>query len=907
MVHRRLDAANSPAQHPEDKLRGFPPQVTSFVGRTQEISDITALIADPHCRLVTLVGPGGIGKTRLALEIARRLDFADGVYYVPLQALRSGDHMLSSLANALDFQAHSGVDLHQQLAGFLSTKQLLLVLDNFEHVLDAASFISAVLADAPMVKALATSREPLNLQEEWVRRLRGLEYPEDDTLTSLMSFNAVQLFVERARQQRGDFHLEDDAEHIVRICQLVDGMPLALELAAGWIRTLSCAAIAAEIQRRIDFLAINARNMPERHRSMRAVFDHSWGLLSQEEAHMMSGFSVFRGGCTREAAEAVLGASLQVLSRLVDKSLLHHSAERYEVQELQRQYAEERLEAAGEGDQIRDRHCHYYGALCYARRRDQYGPGKADFLRMFTTELDNIRASWTWALQREHYEVIDQLVEFLWMYYTDYSVAFELGALCQAASERLAACDGPRERAILGRVLARLGKWEATYSHFERAEALFRQSMAIACEQDDLDEYYYALRWLARYVLFYTGCELSIVRQMLEECVAFYRARGDKAYLASSLSDLGRICQAMGEVEQCERYCLERYQLTREMDYPHGVGETVSTLGWHSTLQGRWMEAEQRLSEAFEIYRQSGDRRGLMESQSGLGHVAVMRGDFARGEQLCEAALALRTAPDPVAARESTVTAICGWCRSLLADASGAPIDALQMIEEVLASIPQLPPAESRCRHLVHGWVLCSLEAFDQASSDISALFSSARRPFWDTANCLFAIATYACILAHRGEVLRATELLGLVFNHPNGPQGYLKRHQGMTQLCADLEAELGTETYASAWERGQSLDWEVVFADLVDECLPEGILEDDLRLSAHTQAANRELPEPLTPRELEILHLITQGLSNDEIASELVVSVTTVKKHISHIYDKLNVQRRAQAITWAQDRQFFQ
>jgi predicted ATPase len=511
MVHRRLDAANSPARNPEDKLRGFPPQVTSFVGRTQEISDVTALMADPHCRLVTLVGPGGIGKTRLALEIARRLDFADGIYYVPLQALRSGDHVLGSLANALDFQAYSGVNLHQQLGSFLSRKQLLLVLDDFEQVLDAAGFISAILASAPMVKALATSREPLNLQEEWVRRLGGLAYPENDTLTSLMTFNAVQLFVERARQQRGDFHLEDDAAHVVRICQLVDGMPLALELAAGWARTLSCADIAVEMQGRIDFLTISARNMPERHRSIRAVFDHSWRLLSQEEAHVMSGFSVFRGGCTREAAKAVLGASLDLLSRLVDKSLLYHHAGRYEVHELQRQYAEEQLEASGEGDQIRDRHCHYYGALCYAHRRDQYGPGKADLVRMFTAELDNIRASWAWALRREHYEVIDQLVEFLWMYYTDYSLAFELGALCQAASERLAACDGPREWAILGRVLARLGKWEAMCSHFERAEALFRQSMAIAREQDDLGEYYYALRWLARYVLFLraVNCPLS--------------------------------------------------------------------------------------------------------------------------------------------------------------------------------------------------------------------------------------------------------------------------------------------------------------------------------------------------------------------------------------------------------------
>jgi predicted ATPase/DNA-binding CsgD family transcriptional regulator len=831
------------------------------------------------------------------------------VYYVPLQALRSGDHVLSSLANALDFQTHSGVDLHRQLVGFLSGRQLLLVLDNFDYVLEAASFISGILAEAPMVKVLATSREPLNLQEEWVRRLRGLAYPENDTLTSLMSFTAVRLFAERAQQQRGDFHLGEEAAHVVRICQLVDGVPLALELAAGWIRTLSCAAIAAEIQQRIDFLTINTRNMPERHRSMRVVFDHSWSLLSQEEVHVMSGFSVFRGGCTREAAEAVLGASLHDLSSLVDKSLLHHSAGRYEVQELQRQYAEEQLEAAGGGDQIRDRHCHYYGALCYARRRDQYGPGKADLLRLFTTELDNIRASWAWALHREHFEVTDQLVEFLWMYYTDYSVAFELGALCQAATERLAACDGPRERAILGRVLARLGKWEVRQSHLERAEALFRQSIAIAREQDDLDEYYYALRWLARFVLSYTGCDLSVVRQMLEECVTFYRERGDKAHLGLSLSNLANTCQAMGEFEQCKRLRLEYYELTREMDYPHGMAEALGYLGDYALAKGHWVEAEQWLSESVEIHQQCGDRRGLMYRLPALIYVAVMRGDFARVEQLSEAALALRTAPDPVVEPDFCVIVICACSRSLIADARGASVNAFRVLEEGLALAER---RNEECRwwgRLVHGWVLCSLEAFEQASSDISAVlsFSSARQLVWRTPDRLFAIATYARILVHRGEVLYATELLSLVFNHPNGPQGYLKKHQGMTQLHADLEAELGTEAYAAAWERGQSLDVDAVFADLMDEFLSEDSLEDTLRLSAHTQAANRALPEPLTPRELEILHLIAQGLSNDEIASDLVVSVTTVKKHISHIYGKLNVQRRAQAITWARDRQFFQ
>lgn len=323
----------------------LPAYTTTFIGRRREIDDLTALLENPDARLVTLVGPGGIGKTRLSIEVARRVAprFADGIAFVALASETTPDQVALAIARALrlDIGAETG---KEQLLQALQPRALLLLLDNCDQA-EAGDMIVGILGAAPGVKVLATSLRSLNLGMEWVRRIGGIACPPADGDADIEAYDAVALFVDRVRRVRGDFSLDEEQPCVVEICRLVEGVPLALELASGWLKTLSCAEVAAEILRNIDFLAASRADADERHRSMRAVFDYSWRLLSDEERRMLLKLSVFRGGFGRAIAEQIAGASLSDLATLIDKSFLYlKEPQVYEVHDLLRRYIQEKLE-----------------------------------------------------------------------------------------------------------------------------------------------------------------------------------------------------------------------------------------------------------------------------------------------------------------------------------------------------------------------------------------------------------------------------------------------------------------------------------------------------------------------------------------------------------------------------------
>ncbi len=386
--------------------RPLPVPATPFLGREMELAQIAERLADPTCRLLTLLGPGGIGKTRLALQVAagHLPVFGDGVAYVSLAGVEAGDRpdanlawdLASALAGALNTPFRDSEDAQTQLTAVLRPLELLLVIDNFEHLAGEAELLADLLAAAPRCKLLVTSRQQLDLLEEWVYELQGLPLP---TGAADEENSALALFERSARRSSHAFVLDDaNRAAAVQICRLVGGMPLAIELAAGWVRLLSCAEIAAEVTRSLDVLAASQRNIPERHRSMRAVFDYSWRLLSAEEQTALAALSLFAGGFGRDGALAVAQAGLPMLMALAAKSLVQRmDAGRYMLHELVRQYAQERLTSSPAWGTVRDRHLAYVAGLAETARDELYGTEQRLWLERLELEHDNMRVALEWA------------------------------------------------------------------------------------------------------------------------------------------------------------------------------------------------------------------------------------------------------------------------------------------------------------------------------------------------------------------------------------------------------------------------------------------------------------------------------------------------------------------------------
>ena len=359
--HRPLPLNRQTSLRP--RKGALPPSPTPFVGRETELAELAELLANPDCRLITLIGTGGVGKTRLALQAAANQigSFAHGVAFVPLTSVCSVDLLISTIADALDFSFGQQQEPEQQLLNYLREKELLLVLDGMERILEGADLLAKILHRAPGVLLLTTSQERLKLREEWVRDVQGLAYPQrretDDKASECTSsdvqeeptehsalYSALQLFQQHACRVHQRFSLsEPETRHVARICQLVEGLPLGIELAAAWAGVRSCKEIAEEIERNLDFLSTTLRNIPDRQRSIRATFEHSWQLLSQDEKDLLAQLSVFRGGFGREAALRVTGASLSILLALIDKSLVRRVApDRYDMQGRLTQFAAEK-------------------------------------------------------------------------------------------------------------------------------------------------------------------------------------------------------------------------------------------------------------------------------------------------------------------------------------------------------------------------------------------------------------------------------------------------------------------------------------------------------------------------------------------------------------------------------------
>jgi DNA-binding SARP family transcriptional activator/predicted ATPase len=601
----------------------LPAPTTSFVGRETELAQLSELLHDPGCRLLTLIGPGGIGKTRLALELGWKVTrasgtaYQDGVYLIPLAAIDQPDLLAESLLETLHIPGPGTRDPLDVLIEHLSSRQVLLILDNFEQLVEAAPTLVKLLHSAPGVKLLVTSRHQLNLYEEWVFPVDGLPYPQPDDLTHWQEYTAAKLFLSRARQVNLRFAPEPNRDCIIHICRLLDGLPLGIELAAAWAQVLPCENIARLILQNLSLPEDQTRNRPSRQKSLQAVFQYSWDLLTPEEQKSLARISVFQGGFSLPAAEKVANANPRLLASLAAKSLLRFSPDGwYETHQLLHTFTAAKLSPADHAA-TQAAHSRYFAQFLSERARDFAGPQESQAIDDITTHISNIRAGWFWA--------VAQILE-------------------SAGSSDLDALEPILEQ--IQWYIPTLSTFYFRKSWFREAEPLFRQA-ANRMEAAGFDKLtpeskaplVLGLVYLAHARHLRVLGQNKAALEQITKGVKLLSLFGDSPELADAWHSLGQIEQQTGGLANAEAAYQNSLRLYRELGAPTGIASNLISLGVLAKNRGDLSQATLLYDECKQIFEARGDQRGIWTCLINLGNIANVRQDFAQAKSLYTRAL----------------------------------------------------------------------------------------------------------------------------------------------------------------------------------------------------------------------------------------------------------------------------
>lgn len=630
-----LEADFPPLKSLDAVPNNLPEQVTELIGRDAEVAHIEKLLHDN--RLVTILAPGGAGKTHLAIQTAANLtaDYPDGVYFIALADISASEDIVQAVAETVGVALSSQEDPRTQLLEYLTPRTQLLIFDNFEHVTEGAEIVSAIIEAAPGIDVITTSRSRLELSGEAVLSLEGLDTVWT-TSDDAMKASGVQLFLDSARRiQPGIALSEEDLASLSAILRLTDGMPLGILLAAAWVDMLSIPDIAAEIGKNVDFLESTAVDVPDRHRSVRAVFQYSWDLLSTAERSTFAALSIFRGGFTREAAEAVAGASLRDLAGLARKSLLRADPEtgRYSVHELLRQFAEGELaNDLQRHAEVVKLHADYYGGLARTAFDLFHSPQQSRTMEILEPDLDNIRLAWRQLVDANDPARLCQMVGALWC-------AYELRGWYHAGLALLdPALEGVRPEhdqgdglAFRARALAVKAAFAGVLGHHDIADAASEEAMSVGRRSGDPESLFLALHLRAQ-TLLYLG-RIPEVPPIIEEAIALAElpagsSFGTSRLWAAGLKNLEAFALfASGNIEQARRLLEESSALLE------AAGE-MFYMSWNYGHRARLAMGEGRVDDAIDLFSRSADQarklgslRSLQIALFGLGDARLAVGD----------------------------------------------------------------------------------------------------------------------------------------------------------------------------------------------------------------------------------------------------------------------------------------
>jgi predicted ATPase len=570
----------------------LPPLLTSFVGRQEELKDLKHYLRTPRHRLITLIGPGGIGKTRLSLELAYsqlELDYWEGIYFVPLESLQDPNLVLVQLANTLGYRLEGHDPLLKQLIRLIGQKPLLLILDNFEHLISGASVLAELIPYFPYLKIIVTSRERLNLAAEAVYEVEGLPLSANGVRPSLEGQHleaAIELFVQRAQQANLRFQLTpQNLADIARICRLLEGIPLALELAAAWVRGMSLSDISQELATNPSFLTSQQQDALERHKSLRTVFEHSWALLKPIEQEALQKLSVFQGGFRREAAAKVTDTTLPVLASLVDKSLLHKlPSGRYDRHMLLYEFAREKLAGNPDLEQSCEaHHAHYFLSLAEQGEIQLRQTNQSLWLKRLDEEEGNFRAALCWSLEQQALDMSLRLVGSLGLYWYLRS-SFEQG---RSWFEQVLSQPNLPQNTHHTKVLNNAGRLARSYGDFAQAQAL------------------------------------------LEKCLGLCQHISDDQGAVKSLNELGIVAAVQTSYEKAERYFQQGLELASSIHDEEGLGLILSNQGFLHTILGSFATAQQAFEQSLAINQKRGDNHGRAHVLNNLALVSLRQDAYA--------------------------------------------------------------------------------------------------------------------------------------------------------------------------------------------------------------------------------------------------------------------------------------